>query len=108
MKHLKLFENNSENEVLNVMNAYDDMCDKIRDFINFEYNMDTQHVIRYYYETDIDKIGDKGLIVEYGKLRIDNTILPADERVFVTTDLTSLYSFIDNPELYKKTNQYNL
>jgi len=37
MKHLRLYENkNSEDKVFKVMNEYDEMCNIIKDFINFD------------------------------------------------------------------------
>ena len=109
MKHLKIYENKSiENKVLNIMNQYDDMCDVICDFINFEYDENKGYVLRYYIEEDLEVVGDKGIIAQYGKYTKDGKSIPKDERSYVIMDIDSLYKFIDNPELYKKTKKYNL
>ena len=108
MKYLRLFENKDTEEMVeNAIENYNIVGDLIRDFIKYEDpEMDIRDVYYYYYEHDLEKINDTGLIISY----TDSRRRTSDEYVHLIyeDDLEKLYKFMEDPELYKATNKYNL
>lgn len=111
MKHLKTFESKGDNgkKLLNtVMHSYDRMCDTIKDFINFEglVGDEIRNVVYYYYETNVEKIGDRVLFVVFGDYEKNQLDIPAI--LINNKNERKLHEFIEDPELYKSTKKYNL
>jgi hypothetical protein len=108
MKHLKLFENkNSNKEVKNAVDEYTRIGDLIRDYIKFtDTSIEIMDVYYYYYETDLEEIGDVGLIISYTGPRRTTS----DDYVYTicNEELESLYVFIKDPELYMSSKKFNL
>ena len=109
MKHIKLFENsNGEQIVLNTMNEYTRICDLIRDFINIEklYNIEVHNVIRYYFEKDMEVIGDSVIICIFG---FNDRDYDEDVSIFINEEQQKkLYKFIEDPDLYRSAKKYNI
>lgn len=111
MKHLKIYElKKSENLVMNTMNEYDKICALICDFINLEklYSCGpVKYVIRYYFENNIEVDGDVGMFTD----NVNMDYKESDDcpgSMIVGKDLENLYSYIDNPDVYKNTKKYNM
>lgn len=110
MKHIKLFENNSGKlQLQNAMDEYDKIGKLIRDFINFE-GLVTEgkikDVVYYYYETNVEKVGDKILFVVFGDYEKNRLDVPAI--MILNEDEKKLYKFIEDPDLYMNTKKYNM
>lgn len=110
MKHLKIFENrDGRDEVLDAMVEFDRICDLIKDFINLEqlHNKKVKDIYHYYFEKDVDEMGDMVLFALFG----DNDKHDNDDNpgvMLFEEDQKKLYEFIQNPELYKNTKNFNL
>ncbi len=106
MKHIKLFENNIANQLKTTINEYNRFGDLIRDYLAFnEPELDIKDVYYYYFEKDINDVGDEGIIVSYTNSdRSEDT----EGRIIFDKQLPELYKFIEDPELYKETKKYNI
>jgi hypothetical protein len=70
MKHLRLFENKDGKDILlDAMIEYERVCSLIVDFINLEKLVTEggiKNVVYFYFEKDVEVIGDRVLIVVFG------------------------------------------
>ena len=111
MKHLRIYENKkSENLVTNAMKEYDKICDLICEFINLEklYPCEPiKYVIRYYFENNVNDKDDVAMFTENVNMNFKN-VDGCENSMIIGKDLENLYSFIDNPEVYKNTKKYNI
>jgi len=111
MKHLKIYENKkSENLVTNAMKEYDKICDLICKFINLEklYPCEPiKYVIRYYFERSMEEEGDIAMFTSNVNMNYKEED-GCESSMIIGKDLENLYSFIDNPEVYKSTKKYNM
>ena len=109
MKVNRVFENkNGKDILLDAKIEYEEVCGFIRDFINFENLVSgtIKNVTRYYYERNVEKFGDSILIVVFGDYEKKDLDIPA---ILIDNETEKdLHKFIEDPELYKSTKNYNL
>lgn len=110
MKHLRLFEGkDGKDELLDAYIEFERICNLIRDFINFErlHHKKVKGVYYYYFEKDVEVVGDRVLFAMFGDLDKDSD----DDQPGVMLNREQqkqLYRFIENPTLYKSERKYNL
>jgi len=110
MKINKVFENRDGKDILlDAMIEYEEVCGFIKDFINFEglvTDGTIQNVVYYYYERDVEKVGDIILIVSFGDWEERKLGVPS---IMIDNETEKkLHRFIENPSLYKSTKNYNI
>lgn len=99
MKYLNLYENKwNENSFKKFIDKKEKLYGLVKNFlIEEEYVLEKAYITDVYFAND----GDKRFLV----VRVENN--KADDTILIT-DLENLYRYINDPELYIKTQKYNL
>lgn len=107
MKIRKFNENYNEDYLRKIIKEKDDIGNLIRRFsileniYTFEKN---DYILDYYYEKDLEVVGDKALIVTLENVK-EGTL---DSYMIFNEKLKDLYDFMNNPNEYFNVKKYNI
>ena len=102
--------NKTNNKILlDAMVEYDRVGELIKDFINFEKLIGDdkiRNVVCYYYEKNVEEMGDKILFVVFGQYEDRKLDIPS---IMIDNEYEEkLHEFIQDPNLYMSAKKYNL